>query len=802
MDMCWNVCDLTETSQLCCTVYTSGGEGVSEVLGSSTIPLFGKKGGLKTGRRAVGLHWGVAADPGCPTGTPHKPEARGGGVEQPADGPVESWGTLGGRKLVQALKRLSMDEHPDLPWLNNASMDAVSPALASALWPWGFPRGEDRETSPLAPFLDPQGAVWVLCLELPTFAAPVVYHHGYIAPPRLMGATGRLAPASTAAAAAQSGLGVPLITDPELELPNLAEAKHRKLIKLRSAQDPAAARSAKPDVAEKLALQEILCKPCTQQPGEEDRELLWRFRYRLLESPGALTKFMRCVDWSDQSEVKEALTLLSQWAAIGAADALELLTSDFWHRALRRHAVDALKRAPNAELEIYLPQLVQALRWEQEFAEGRLPESYLAKFLISRAKKSFVITNSLHWYLTTEEEDPDKGTAYKAVHRRFMEELGSAGPEGVDMVKQLVNQKMLLTTLEGIAREVSKARGRQRLALLQDLLAESVAVELKSAPVPLPLDPTCVVNGLVLEDCFVFKSAMCPIKLTFRVQQDSGHADQRCDSQGAAEQAPEPPATRSVIFKVGDDMRQDQLVMQMFALMDTLLRRENLDLNLTVYRVLATSRATGMVEFVPSLTIEDIIKKEYKTVLRFLAAQFPDVRSPSGVRPSALTGFIKSCAGYCVMTYLLGVGDRHPENLLLTPEGYLFHIDFAYILGRDPKPLPPPIRISPQMVEAIGGFDSEGWGRFKTYCFEAFNILRKGSNLILSLVHLMAGSSLPDVAADPQGRSAALKVQENLRLDLDDEKAMEYMSKVIRDSATAVLPQFMDSAHRWAQFLR
>ena len=55
-------------------------------------------------------------------------------------------------------------------------------------------------------------------------------------------------------------------------------------------------------------------------------------------------------------------------------------------------------------------------------------------------------------------------------------------------------------------------------------------------------------------------------------------------------------------------------------------------------------------------------------------------------------------SGYCVITYLLGVGDRHNDNLLLSESGHLIHVDFGYILGRDCKPFPPPMKLNKEMV--------------------------------------------------------------------------------------------------------
>lgn len=232
-----------------------------------------------------------------------------------------------------------------------------------------------------------------------------------------------------------------------------------------------------------------------------------------------------------------------------------------------------------------------------------------------------------------------------------------------------------------------------------------------------------------------------------------------------------------------------------------MLKREHLDLCMVSYAVLPTSSNDGLMEFVPASSTVTVVSNQYGGVLSFLRSSFPDSGSSSGVKPEILENFIRSCAGCMVVGHVLGIGDRHLDNFMLTTDGRLFHIDFGFAFGRDPKfGNNPPLGLRPVLVEAMGGSDSPGYRRFVTLCGEAYNILRKSARLLLSLVHLMSGSSIKDIRSDPE--RAVLKVQERLRLDISDHDAALFFEQALASSLASWMPRIAEVQHRMAQAFR
>lgn len=202
-------------------------------------------------------------------------------------------------------------------------------------------------------------------------------------------------------------------------------------------------------------------------------------------------------------------------------------------------------------------------------------------------------------------------------------------------------QGLLIDTLSKRARDLrmSKDPRPKKIDKLRALISDSKNGLSTMAPLPLPLNASIEVIGINAEKSSVFKSNLFPLLLYFQCSDGSEYP---------------------LIFKDGDDMRQDQLVIQLFTLMDRLLRKENLDLKLTPYDVLATGPLQGMAHFIPSKTIAAIVS-EHGTLLNYLRANHPDEGSVGtyGVEPNVIDTFIRSCG----TSFFVCKGDRFNENL-------------------------------------------------------------------------------------------------------------------------------------------
>ena len=235
-----------------------------------------------------------------------------------------------------------------------------------------------------------------------------------------------------------------------------------------------------------------------------------------------------------------------------------------------------------------------------------------------------------------EMEDLATGKLYKKVALRFMQRLeevrpramaaliaqSDGGPQRRDEIRR---QAEFVGRLSQLAKDLrsSKDARPKKIDKLRAAIHDTKQALGSFPGIPLPLDARVTVTGIDAEGSTVFKSNLFPLRLQLRAD-DGGHFP--------------------VIFKNGDDLRQDQLVIQLFTLMDRLLRTENLDLRLMPYKVLATTAIDGMVQFVPSMTL-GAISSEHGTIHAYLRQQHPDEGSVStyGIVPEVLDTFVRSC---------------------------------------------------------------------------------------------------------------------------------------------------------------
>ncbi|CAL8095993.1 unnamed protein product [Calicophoron daubneyi] len=420
-------------------------------------------------------------------------------------------------------------------------------------------------------------------------------------------------------------------------------------------------------------------------------------------------------------------------------------------------------------------QWLEALK--QEWKED------LASFLLRRAQSNFRIANYLYWFVRLEMQNSNSPSCgmYTHLMNRFLGELYNGDETRQSWYRQLIRQTKFVKGLIQLFKDVTDDPGDRlrKIELLRNKLRsnEYPTVTQFDEPMCLPLDPAIRVCGVDASAASLFKSSRRPALLSF-ILPDGGRY--------------------RVIFKHGDDLRQDQLVLQTIELMDVILRKENFDLKLTPYKVLATGPSHGFVQFIESTSLHDILLQN--NLLGYLQQNAPSSTGPLGVQKETMETYIRSCAGYSVITYLLGVGDRHMENLLLTKDGRLFHIDFGFIFGKDPKPMAPEVRLTRAMIEAMGGANRSQFNEFCKIAFTAFLLLRRHLNLFLTLFSLASYTELRTNSREQTSACEFLK--DRFCSDQSEERAVNRLASRMTDSIKALVPDIMERIHTVMQYMR
>lgn len=234
------------------------------------------------------------------------------------------------------------------------------------------------------------------------------------------------------------------------------------------------------------------------------------------------------------------------------------------------------------------------------------------------------------------------------------------------------------------------------------------------------------------------------------------------------------------LLKGHEDLRQDERVMQLFGLVNSMLAADRItaerDLTIARYAVIPLSPNSGLIGWVPNTDTLHALIREYRDARkiplnvehRLMLGMAPDydhltviqkvevfehaLDSTSGEdlhrvlwlksRSSEVwldrrTNYTRSTAVMSMVGYILGLGDRHPSNLMLDRySGKLLHIDFGDCfeasMHRDKFPERVPFRLTRMMVKAMEVAGIEG--NFRATCNEVMRVLRTNKDSVMAML--------------------------------------------------------------------
>ena len=501
--------------------------------------------------------------------------------------------------------------------------------------------------------------------------------------------------------------------------------------------------------------------PLTPITSEERKTILLCRDFLSTEAKG-IDVFLRSINWFNPLEQYIAHLYLKRWAKLEPEDAIGLLDSRFPDTHVRELAIKTLSETTDDIIELYMMELSQCLFYENYYT------SPLGDFIIEQSlKNQKLIGNKFYWCSKVASENfLFRDRIVILLTQLFM----MSGPSFIDNITNKIN---INAEFKNLSRTAKKYYPKEGSAKVNERVKNLIKERFNNGvcKFELPIHPSYCASGFEFTKLRVFSSKMVPIALNLY------------SSDGA---------TFRVIFKIGDDLRQDSMILQIFKIMDKIWLENDLDLKLSIYNVCPLELKCGFVEFVEGTPLEEVQKKENdlggaldkELLYKYLNNLSNEISKSKDGLPldKELDNFIRSLAGYCVATGVMGIADRHPANVMIKKNGIFFHIDFGHIFGNFKKKFGfkrerSLFLLTPDMAYVY--MKSNNKKIFINYCTNAFNILRRNAQRLLNITITMASSNMPEFST----MSDVMYFKDQLKLELNnEEEASDYFIRMIKET--------------------
>ncbi|EGR30890.1 phosphatidylinositol 3- and 4-kinase family protein, putative [Ichthyophthirius multifiliis] len=309
------------------------------------------------------------------------------------------------------------------------------------------------------------------------------------------------------------------------------------------------------------------------------------------------------------------------------------------------------------------------------------------------------------------------------------------------------------------------------------------------------------------------------------------------------------------LLKGREDIRQDERVMQLFALVNRLLHNnpetEKKALNITRYSVIPLSINTGIIGWVHNCDTLQSLIKEYRKAYNirenpemslmdqfctnYSALPLPNkveifrhiientkgedlkkilwLKSPnSEIWLERRTNYTRSLATMSIAGYILGLGDRHPSNIMLQRQtGKIVHIDFGdcfeVAMRREKFPERVPFRLTRMLVNAMEACGIVG--NYRNTCELVMKVIRENKESLIAVLEAFVYDPLINwrliaISGDDQGNNKIAETKGNKNQDKDQQKnsliendqQQNYLGSIIQQGTSLAIKKAMKQTQK------